>query len=162
MFQRLSSYQPLAPLLLRLGIGLTFFFAGLGKIMGGIDGVVGFFGSLGIPAPGIMAPFVAYLELIGGLALILGVLTRLFGSLFIAVMAVAIVTARLSGAMEAEGLPAAFNEIRLEVVLLLGSAALVLWGAGALSIDAAVLGDRPDAPHTSAADNTSFASRRGA
>ncbi len=71
MFDRLDAYRSYVPLLLRLGVGLTFFFAGLGKVMGGTAGVAGFFGSLGIPAPALMGPFIAYLELLGGLALIL-------------------------------------------------------------------------------------------
>ncbi len=141
MFRRLDSYQQLAPLLLRVGIGLIFFFAGLGKVMGGVDNVAGFFGSIGIPLPNIMAPFIAYLELLGGLALILGVLTRIFSLLFIANMAVAILAAKWPAAMQAEGLAAGFGEIRLELLLLLGSAALVLLGAGVLSVDAALFED---------------------
>lgn len=144
MFRRLSAYDGYAPLLLRLGVGLVFFFAGLGKLLGGIDGVAGFFGSLGIPLPGLMAPFITFLELLGGLALIVGVLTRLISLLFIGNMLVAIVTARLPAAMEAPNIAAGFNEFRLELLLALVSASLVLLGAGKLSVDAGLLGDRPD------------------
>jgi len=141
--QRLSTYHPLVPLLLRLGVGLTFFFAGLGKVIGGVDGVAGFFGSLGIPLPGLMAPFITYLELLGGLALILGVLTRWFGLLFIGDMLVAILLAKVPAAGQAEHLAAAFGEIRVELLLLVASACLAIIGAGRLSVDAALLGDRP-------------------
>lgn len=78
MLRRLAGYESLAPLLLRIGIGLTFFLAGLGKVLGGTDRVGGFFGSLGVLLPSLMGPSIAYLELIGGLALILGLFTRAF------------------------------------------------------------------------------------
>lgn len=143
MFRRLDSYENTATLLLRLGIGLTFFFAGLGKVLGGTDGVAGFFGSLGIPLPGIMAPFISYLELLGGIALIVGVLTRVFSLLFVADMAVALLLVGIPAALGAENLPAGWSELRTELLLLVGSLALALLGPGRFSIDAAVLGDRP-------------------
>ncbi len=36
--RRLGFYAHVAPVLLRVGIGLTFFFAGLGKVLGGTEG----------------------------------------------------------------------------------------------------------------------------
>ena len=153
---RLSSYRYLVPLLLRLGVGLIFFFAGLGKLMGGIDGVAGFFGSIGIPLPGLMAPFITLLELLGGLALILGVLTRIFGILFIGDMIVAIIAAKWPAAVQAGGLVAGFSEIRLELLLIMASASLAILGAGALSIDAAWLGDRSRSSMLPLADNAAL------
>jgi len=142
--RRLGSYAHLAPLVLRLGIGLTFFFAGLGKVLGGTAGVAGFFGSLGIPLPGVMAPFVSYLELIGGLALILGVLTRVFSLLFVGNMLVALLLVGIPAFLGAESIPAGWSELRTELLLLLGSLALALLGPGLLSLDAAFFGERPE------------------
>lgn len=141
MFGRYEAYERWVPLLLRLGVGLTFFFSGLGKVMGGMAGVTGFFGSLGIPLPGLMAPFVSYLELIGGLLLILGLFTRPVSLLLIGVMLVAMLTVNIGGVME-EGLPRGFNSIRTELLLLLGGASLVILGGGLLSLDEAFFGDR--------------------
>lgn len=145
MLRRLAGYESFAPLLLRIGIGLTFFLAGLGKVLGGTDRVAGFFGSLGVPLPGLMGPFIAYLELIGGLALILGLLTRVFSLLFVANMLVAILLVTGPAMFGAENIVAGFNDTRTEVLLLLGSAALALLGAGPLSVDSALLGDRMEA-----------------
>lgn len=142
MLRRLESYQSLVPLLLRLGVGLTFFFAGLSKVMGGTAGVAGFFGKLGIPLPGVMGPFISYLELLGGLALILGLLTRVFGLLFICDMLVAILVAKLP-AMGAKGIADGWTQIRTELLLLVGSASLAILGAGLFSVDAALLGEKP-------------------
>lgn len=139
---RLESYQKFVPLLLRLGVGLTFFFAGLGKITGGIGGVSKFFAGLSIPLPGVMAPFIAYLELLGGLALILGVLTQLFSILFICDMLVAILVAKLPLATKAADMSESWTQIRVELLLLLGAASLVILGAGMLSIDETVLRNR--------------------
>lgn len=144
MLRRLAGYESLAPLLLRIGIGLTFFLAGLGKVLGGIDRVAGFFGSLGIPLPGLMGPLIAYLELLGGLALMLGLLTRVFSLLFVATMLVAMLLVTLPAMFGAENVVLGFNDTRTEVLLLLGSAALALLGAGPISVDSALLGDRAE------------------
>jgi putative oxidoreductase len=142
MLRQLARYESAAPLLLRLGIGLTFFFAGLSKVLGGTDRVAGFFGSLGIPLPGLMGPFIAYLELIGGLALIVGVLTRVFSLLLAGDMLVALLLVGGPKALQAPNLAAGFTDARVEWLLLLGSLALALLGAGLLSVDAALLNDR--------------------
>ena len=146
MFRNLAAYQHLVPLLLRVGVGLTFFFSGYAKVAGGVENVAGFFGNLGIPLPGAMAPFVAYLELIGGLALIVGALTEVFSFLFICVMVVAILTAKLPAFAQAASLAEGWTEIRIEVMLLLASACLLLLGAGRYSVDTAVLGNRSTEP----------------
>ena len=144
MLRRLSGYEAFAPLLLRVGIGLTFLLAGLGKVLGGTDGVAGFFGSLGIPLPGLMGPLIAYLELLGGLALIIGLLTRVFSLLFVANMLVAIVLVSGPAMFGAENAVMGFTETRTEVLLLLGSLALALLGPGALAVDNALLGERTE------------------
>jgi putative oxidoreductase len=143
MLRQLGSYEHIAPLLLRLGIGLTFFFAGLGKVLDGTAGVTGFFGSLGIPLPGLMGPFIAYLELIGGLALILGVFTRVFSLLFVANMLVAMLLVSLPTALNDPNIAKGFSATRVEILLLLGSAALAFLGAGIFSVDSGFFGDRP-------------------
>lgn len=69
-----------APLLLliRLYWGWQFAQTGWGKLHH-IHRVIGFFGSLGIPHPGLMAPFVSAVEFVGGILLILGLVTRITG-----------------------------------------------------------------------------------
>jgi putative oxidoreductase len=77
-----------ALLVMRLGVGLAFFAHGLQKVQG--DSAVGFFGSIGIPLPGFFGPLVTWLELLGGAALVLGLLTHLSSKLLAINMAVAV------------------------------------------------------------------------
>src|SRR5580704_7656770 len=73
-------YQPsLGLLIIRLALGLLFFTHGLMKVEE-LSAIAAFFAHLGFfPWVGF---FIAWLELIGGVALVLGVATRLFAALF--------------------------------------------------------------------------------
>ena len=72
---------PYGLMILRVVLGLALAFHGWSKWSGGIDGVAGFFGNLGVPAPTLMAYVVSTVELVGGLFLIVGFLTQIAGIL---------------------------------------------------------------------------------
>ncbi|ETI70394.1 DoxX family protein [Neobacillus vireti] len=80
--------------ILRVFLGATFLIHGLAKFQGGIENTVGFFESLGLP--GFTAYVVALIELIGGIAIVLGVGTRIISILFVIILAVAIVKVKLA------------------------------------------------------------------
>jgi putative oxidoreductase len=98
-----------------------------------LDGVAAFFGQLGIPAPAFHAALVAAVELVGGALILLGLATRLAAAALVAVMAVAIYTAKL---------PALHGLVDLagttELAYLAMFAWLALAGAGPASLDHAV------------------------
>jgi putative oxidoreductase len=119
-------------LVLRLVVSVTFVLHGLDKL-GDLTGTEEFFASLGIPAPGLMGPFVALTETVGGLLLIIGLATPLVGVALAVDMLVALVTAHIdAGFFAADG--------GIELVLLPGGAslALALTGPGRWSADAAL------------------------
>ncbi|WP_274364734.1 DoxX family protein [Paenibacillus thermotolerans] len=78
---------------LRVVLGITFLIHGVAKFQGGIENTAGFFESLGFP--GFAAYIIALIELIGGIAMLLGIGTRIVAVLFALIMAVAIVKVKL-------------------------------------------------------------------
>ena len=79
----------LPPLLARVTIAWVFISSGWGKIHH-IDKVIGFFSSLGLPAPSFHAHLVAYTELIAGLLILVGLATRLASIPLVVIMIVAL------------------------------------------------------------------------
>ena len=116
--------------ILRAVLGLTFFIHGLSKFQGGITNIVGYFDSLGIP--GFIAYVVAVIELLGGIALIIGLGTRLITLLFALIMAGAIITAKLSVGFLGNGQMAGYE---LELILLAISIYFVFADRSQLSLD---------------------------
>jgi len=126
-----------ALLLVRVVVGITFLLHGLDKL-GDLAGTEGFFDSLGIPVPGVMAPFVAVLETVGGIALIAGALAPVFALALAGDMLVAGLTQHAD-----KGFFAADGGYELVLVLGLASLAIGVAGAGRLSLDGALrLGER--------------------
>jgi putative oxidoreductase len=120
--------------ILRVAIGTVFIRHGAQKLfVSGFAGVTGGFTHMGIPLPGLMGPFIALLEFFGGIALIVGLLTRLVALGLAFDMLGAIVLVKLAGG---------FSKYEFEFLLLASSLALVLTGPGSFSIDAILAGRR--------------------
>lgn len=111
-------------LLIRVAVGLLFLLHGWSKISN-MPGTLTMLMHFGL-AP-FLIYFISWLELIGGLALILGIATRIFGFLFGIEMLVAVV---LFGAMRGFS-PSLFG---FEFVLSLVSFGIALAGSGAYSV----------------------------
>ncbi|WP_047154351.1 DoxX family protein [Aneurinibacillus tyrosinisolvens] len=117
-------------LILRLVIGITFFIHGLAKFQMGLGNTAGFFQSIGVP--GFMAYIVATIELVGGLAMILGIGTRIVSILFALVMVGAIVTVKLAVGFMGNGQMAGYE---LDLALLALSIYLAISGSQLYSLD---------------------------
>ncbi|WNS75736.1 DoxX family protein [Bacillus sp. DTU_2020_1000418_1_SI_GHA_SEK_038] len=105
--------------LLRIVLGLVFLANGAAKFQGGIGNTAGWFESIGIP--GSLAYPVSIIELAGGIAIILGLGTRIVSMLFGMIMIGAIVTVKL---------PAGFlNGYVYDLVLLIIAIHMVLNGS---------------------------------
>ncbi|MCM3691227.1 DoxX family protein [Neobacillus niacini] len=81
-------------LILRLVLGVTFFVHGLVKFQGGIENIVGWFEMIGLP--GTLAYVVAIVEMVGGLALLVGLGSRIVSALLVLLMIGAIVKGKLA------------------------------------------------------------------
>src|ERR687898_2522063 len=116
------------PLPIRILAGITFIAHGLPKFED-IAGTQGFFGSIGLP-PELAIP-IGLLEVIGGIFLIVGVLTRITAALLIIDMIGAIFLVKLP-----DGFVGGYE---LELLLIAISISLLLVGPGRISIEWNVL-----------------------
>jgi putative oxidoreductase len=116
-------------------VGIIFVAHGSLKLSFGHAGVAGYFESLGFPAPVAAAYFIVFLELAGGISLVLGLLTRVFAPALASQMLVALFAAHW-----ANGFFVLPNKLGYEYVLLLGIVlfAIALRGGGPYSLDAKI------------------------
>jgi len=139
---------PSATLLLRVMAGSVFLWEGVMKFVFPNQGV-GRFTKLGFPAPHFMATGDAWLEIIGGLLLIVGLLTRPVAILFVIEMLVAIASTKIPLFLGTYPLPlppvppqvgfwAVLHEVRSEYAQFACSLFVVLVGPGPRSVEALV------------------------
>src|SRR5215510_16487675 len=144
-----------APLPLRLIVGFGFMQHGFAKLSRGLDAFVVILHALRVPAPHFMALFTILIEILGGLAVMLGAFVTIVSLPMAALLLVAIFTVHL---------PYGFSSIKLIAVTPAGAqfgpvgyecnllylaclAALVLGGTGPLAIDALIRKRRKVAIH---------------
>jgi len=129
-------FWDLSPLFIRLGLAVVFMAHGYAKLTG-LGGTASFFGSIGIPAPELMAPFVAGVEFFGGLAMLLGIFTQVSGLLLACTMIVALWTTKIS-----TGQP--LGKMELDLAMLAMSLSMVFNCAGKYSLEAMLCKDCKD------------------
>lgn len=138
--------SPATTILLRFMAGSVFLWEGLIKFYFANQGT-GRFAKLGFPAPNLIATSTAWLEIIGGIFLILGFLSRPVALLFVIEMLVAMLSTKiplLRGTYPLAlppvppqiGVWAVLHEIRSEYAQLACSLFIFLTGPGRWSIDA--------------------------
>lgn len=133
LFSATDRQKDIGLFILRVITGIVFTAHGWAKVFGmGVGGVLGFFTKAGVPLPGLTAPLVSYLELLGGIALILGLLTR--------PIAVALAVDMLGAMVFVHFAAGFFLPTGYEFVLELYAAAVALAvaGGGRFSLDHAI------------------------
>lgn len=121
-------------LLIRLYWGWQFAENGWGKLQH-ISKIVDYFGTLHVPLPSLMAPAIATLELLGGILLMVGLLTRLTAFLLVCDMIVAFVLG------DQEALATVFSSDPSKFLaadpfsFLFASLVLMAFGAGLFALD---------------------------
>jgi len=132
--------------------GGVFLWEGILKFVYANQGV-GRFTKLGMPVPHFTADFVGCLEIVGGLLVLSGLLTRVMSIPFILEMVVAMLSTKISLYLGTSPLPlppappkigmwAVLHEIRSEYAQLLTMAFLLINGPGRWSLDAVLAGRR--------------------
>ena len=138
--------SPSATILIRLMAGAVFLWEGILKFVYANQGV-GRFTKLGFPAPHFTATADAWLEIVGGVLLLTGLMTRLIAIPFIVEMLVAMASTKIPMYLGTSPLPlppvppqigfwAVLHEIRSEYAQLLTCAYLMIVGPGPWSLDA--------------------------
>ncbi|WP_413376755.1 DoxX family protein [Alkalihalobacillus sp. 1P02AB] len=117
-------------LFLRLVLGLIFFVHGFVKFQDGIENTAGWFDSIGLP--GFLALVVALVELIGGLALILGLFSRVVSGLLALIMVGAIVKVKLAAGFLGNGEMTGYE---FDLALLAMAVFIAMNGSKALALD---------------------------
>jgi len=130
----MKNFENVLNLLGRIAIAALFLPAGLNKLLG-VEGTTGYFASLGLPAVAILIWVVIAIEVLGGVALILGYRTRLVAI----ALAVFTLLASIAGhAFWAAPADAAFIAQLLffkNIAVIGGLLVLASSGAGSISID---------------------------
>lgn len=126
---------PSSVILIRLVVGLVFLSEGIQKFINPAEVGSGRFAKIGLPSPEILAPVVGAFEIVCGILVLLGLLTRLAVVPLIAIMLAAISSTKIPILFD-KGFWAMAHEARTDYSMLLGSIFLLIVGAGAWSLDA--------------------------
>ena len=127
-----------SPLALRIPIGIIFVAHGAQKLFGsfggyGLEGTGQWMDSIGLAPGALMALLAGGAEYFGGLALLFGLLVRPAAAALAFAMVVAILAVHID-----KGLFMSNNGYEFGLALLAASVALLISGAGRLSVDASV------------------------
>ena len=125
-------------LLARLLLGVVLFAHGWQKfVLNGLDATTAGFQQMGVPLPTVAAPLTATIEVVTGIAIILGVIMPLAAALVVFVMAGAAIIVHVPNGLFA-------GDGGWELVGVIGAAAAILGvvGGGRYSLDAALTSRR--------------------
>ncbi len=143
---------PWALIFIRLMAGGVFLWEGIGKFIFPSLGVARFT-ALALPMPELLSPAIALLEIIGGVCLIMGILTRPVSILFIGEMIGVLLTTKVSLFLGQSPLPlppvppqfgmwAVLHDARSDYAQLMTAIMLLFTGPGTFSLEAYIASNR--------------------
>jgi len=139
---------PGAVILIRIIVGAVFLEEGIQKLLFAELLGAGRFGRIGIPAPEVMGPFVGAVEIVCGILVLFGCLTRLAALPLFVNISAAILSTKIPillghdyrwfhvAKLARYGFWSMASEARTDFSMLLGSLFLLIVGAGPWSLDA--------------------------
>ena len=154
---------PAAAVLVRIMTGSVFLSEGIQKFLYPEDLGSGRFTKIGIPSPDVMGPFVGSCEVVCGILLIVGFLTRVAAIVLLIDISVAIVSTKIPvllghgfwsfslPKLPRYGFWSMMHEARADFSMWLGLLFLLIVGAGRWSFDAKVMRRRTRSPWLSGA-----------
>jgi putative oxidoreductase len=156
-YKLLKTSAPAATIFVRILVGGVFLAEGIQKFLFADQLGVGRFVRIGIPFPQLTAPFVGFVEIVFGMLLIVGLLTRLAAVVLLINISVAIVSTKVPmllghgfwgfslAKLPRYGFWAMVHEARTDFCMWLGCLFLIIVGAGYISLDylIALTGKKP-------------------
>jgi putative oxidoreductase len=154
MRELLITDAPAATVLVRIMTGSVFLSEGVQKFLYPEDLAAGRFAKIGIPSPEIMGPFVGGCEVVCGVLLIVGLLTRFAAIVLLIDISVAILSTKIPVLLghgfwgfslmklPRYGFWSMMHEARTDFSMWLGLLFLLIEGAGRWSFDAAFMRER--------------------
>ena len=124
-----------AIILIRILVGWVFVSEGIQKFLFPPALGVGRFAKIGIPHPALLAPVVGFVEIACGLAVILGLWTRLASIPLLIVIGTAVVATKIPELHRAgQGFWFMLHDARTDFSMVLGLAFLLIVGGGSLAL----------------------------
>ena len=142
-----QSHAPAATILIRVMVGAVFLSEGIQKFVDPAARGAGRFVKIGLPFPEVLGPFVGGVEIVCGMLLLVGLLTRLAAALLVIDMLVAIVSTKIPillghgflgfslKSLSSYGFFSMAHEARTDFAMLLGSLFLLIVGSGPWALD---------------------------
>lgn len=135
MFQKLlHTDQSKTTLLIRLMVGAVFLSEGIQKFLFADKLGAGRFAKIGLPSPDFLGSFVGFFEIMCGVLVLVGLLTRLASIPLIIIMLVAFATTK-SEVLANDGFWEMLHGSRTDWAMLVGATFLLIEGAGKWSVD---------------------------
>ncbi|GAA4239304.1 DoxX family protein [Postechiella marina] len=130
----INTDQAKTTIIIRVMVGMVFLSEGLQKFLFPAIRGTGRFTKIGLPNPIFLGDLVGTFEILCGILILLGILTRLASSVTLVIMITALVTTKLKIFIN-DGFWVMVHGARTDYAMLLGSIFLIIKGGGYWSVD---------------------------